>query len=280
VDFATLGLVSINVALSYGRDDDPTGPKTTDLIFDREHAGTQTFSAFMNAHLDLGYRYRIEYNFAAGGAWHAKDISYSFSGETDDRTLELDPSRHLGFLEVTVEPTDLDPEALSFTEVQLEYRDAESWEQRSTLVVKADSPVQTWRVRTADRELQDFTYRFAHTLADGSVVTTDPVTTSSTRVAVVDPFVGRLDLSIAPAWDPTAVRTVLVDLAYDDPANAYHRELRLEFPGSEIAVRNVHIAIHDPALRTFRHRSTIVGTDGQVRQTDYVPTTDTLLTVS
>jgi hypothetical protein len=279
VDFAALGLVSINVALSYGRDDDPGGPKTADLIFDRDHTGTQRFSVFMNAALDLEYRYRIEYNFAATGPWRAKDISYTFSGETDDRTLELDPSRHLGFLEVTVEPTDIDPEALSFTDVQLHYQDGGGWEQRSSLLVKADSPVQTWRVRTADRAQQAYSYRFAHTLSDGSVVTTDPVTTTSSHVAVVDPFVGRLDISIAPAWDPQKVRTVLVDLAYDDPGNAYHRELRLEFAGADLAVRNLHIAMHDPELRTFQHRSTIVGVDGQVRQTGFLSTTDTLVTI-
>jgi hypothetical protein len=280
VDFAALGLVSINVALSYGRDDDPGGPKTTDLIFDQTHTGTQKFEAFMNAALDMDYRYRIEYNFAATGPWHAQDISYTFSGETDDRTLELDPSRRLGFLEITVEPTDIDPESLSFTEVQLRYADPGGWEQHSSLVVKADSPPQTWRIRTPDRDHQEFTYHFVHTLPDGSVVTTDPVTTTSTRVAVVDPFAARLDISVAPAWDPAKVRSVLIDLDYDDPDTAYHRALRLEFAGADVATRNVHIAIHNPALRTFRHRSTIVGLDGQVHQTEYVATTDTLIPVS
>jgi hypothetical protein len=198
---------------------------------------------------------------------------------TDDRTLELDPSRHLGFLEVTVEPSDLDGEALAFTTVELDYDDPDGWHQQSTLEVKADSPVQTWRIRTADRQQQTFRYAFVHTLADGSVVRTDPVTTTSKRVAVVDPFVGRLDVSVAPAWDPAAVRSVIVDIAYDDDTNAYHRELRLEFPGADLAIRRVHVALHDPGLRTFRHRSTVIGVDGQVRQTDYLPTMDTLVTV-
>jgi hypothetical protein len=85
---------------------------------------------------------------------------------------------------------------------------------------------------------------------------------------------------LSPAWDPATVRTVLVDVSYDDPGHGYHRELRLEFAGTDVAVRNVHLALHDRQQRAFRHRSTIVGTDGQVRQTDYVTTTDTLLPIS
>ena len=76
------------------------------------------------------------------------------------------------------------------------------------------------------------------------------MTTTSTRVAVTDPFPARLDIAVVPAWNAATVRTVLVDLDYDDPANTYHRDLRLEFTGSDQAVRNVHIAIHDPARRS------------------------------
>jgi hypothetical protein len=280
VDFAALGLVSINVALSYGRDEDAGGPKTADLVFDAQHSGSQTFSTYMNTELDLEYGYRIEYNFAASGAWHAEDTSYTVSGVTTDRTLELDPSRHVGFIEVTVEPSDIDPEALSFTDVQLAYLQPDGWQQRSSLVVRADSPAQAWKVRTPDRDQRTFTYQFVHTLSGGSVVTTDPVTTSTTLVAVTDPFAGRLDISVVPAWNPATVRTVLVELSYDDPGNSYHRELRLEFSGAEQAIRDVHIAIHDPAQRTFRYRTTIIQTDGQLKQTDYIATSDTLVMVT
>jgi hypothetical protein len=72
---------------------------------------------------------------------------------------------------------------------------------------------------------------------------------------------------------------VLVDLEYDDPGNSYHRTVRVEFAGPDVAVRNLRIAIYDTAIRTFGHRSTVVGTDGQVHQTDFVSTTDTLVTV-
>jgi hypothetical protein len=55
--------------------------------------------------------------------------------------------------------------------------------------------------------------------------------------------------------------------------------MRLELAGADLAVRNLHVAMHDPELRTFQHRSTIVGVDGQVRQTGFLSTTDTLVTI-
>ncbi|MET8161529.1 hypothetical protein ABZT47_34665 [Sphaerisporangium sp. NPDC005289] len=281
VDFTALGLRSISVALEYGRPTDPGGPKRATFVFDANDSADRGFGVYVNPALDTAYRYVIEYNFRGEAGWAARETAYRFAGETEDRTLDLDPSLRLGFLDVTVEPADLDPGAIAFTDVHLAYRDPNGWTQEKTLVVRPDGATQHWRVRSDTRLAGAYTYSFTHTLVDGSVIAVEPRTATETRVAVVDPFPGRLDLLLVPSWDGGAgVRTVFVELTYDDAASGYHRELRVELPGSHTTTTQAHIALRDPKVRDFCHRFTFVAPDGQVRRTPFVSTTDTLVLIS
>jgi hypothetical protein len=280
VDFAGLGLDGISVSLEYGRATDPGGPKGGTFVFDAGYPGDQTFGVYVNKALDTAYRYRIEYNFRQEAGWTGRDTAYEFSGETEDRTLDLDPSLRLGFLDITVEPADLDPGAIAFTDVRLTYQDPDGWRPEKTLVVRPGGEIQHWRVRSDTRLAKSFTYSFSHTLVDGSVIAAGPQAAAETRVAVVDPFPGRLDIDLVPAWDAASgIRTVFVELVYDDPVSRYHRELRVELAGPQTAATKTHIALRDPTARAFSHRSTFIATSGQVQQTVFVSTTDTLVLV-
>jgi hypothetical protein len=52
---------------------------------------------------------------------------------------------------------------------------------------------------------------------------------------------------------------VFVDLTYDDPANHYHREQRLEFDGGNPQRASARIALFDPTKREYTLTYSIVG---------------------
>jgi hypothetical protein len=174
---------------------------------------------------------------------------------------------------------------LASTDVHLSYP-SNGEAQTGIVTVKPDSPAQQWRVRTRhdhkdapDRHVREYAYQLIHTLVDGSVITSDPVITTASTVSVADPFPGRLDIDLVPAWDSASISRVFVDIVYDDPPNAYHREERRELVGTLTDTTRVSLALRDSKQRTFTYRTTFVGTDNQVHQGEFASTSDSLLSL-
>ena len=82
-----------------------------------------------------------------------------------------------------------------------------------------------------------------------------------------------------PLFPPGTVRQAFVDVTYEDERNGYHREERLEIPGTATEPVPLRIALLDPTLRKFRHRVTIVTTDGQLIQQAPVDGEETIIGV-
>ena len=98
-------------------------------------------------------------------------------------------------------------------------------------------------------------------------------------LAILKAFEGALDIRAIPLFPPDTVRQVFVDVTYEDPANNYRREERLEIPGNATAPVPLRIGLLDPARRTFRHRITIVTIDGRLIQGPPIDGEETLLGV-
>ena len=62
-----------------------------------------------------------------------------------------------------------------------------------------------------------------------------------------------------------------------DGPNVYHREERLEIPGTAVEPLPLRIALLDPRQRKFRHRVTIVTTDGRLIQNAPIDGEETII---
>ena len=279
-DYSALGLQTMDLHLEYGRPDDPGGPKRTDVVFAPGSATDQTWEPLLNAHLDTTYRYVLEYHFDPGSSWHGAEVAYTFSGSSEDQRIELTPYNHLGFLDVVVQPGDLDEQIISSTDVELAYVDPKGWTRTDVVTVRPGGQPQHWQVRSSDRDAASYTCTLRHTLIDGSVRTEqpEPLRRSASTVVVNDPFADHLEIDLLPAWSG-AVRTVVVDLDYEAaPGQTVHR--RIELDGSATQSQLVRIGIDDPSVRGFVWRASFVGMDGVATVREGASTTDTLVRVS
>ena len=107
--------------------------------------------------------------------------------------------------------------------------------------------------------------------------TSGPITDDASFLPVDDPFVAALDIRAIPLFAPGTVQRAFLDVRYEDVGNSYRREERLEIRGNATEPVSLRIALLDPALRTFWHRITIVGTDGSFIQRPPVEGEETLI---
>lgn len=282
VDFARIGLLSVQVAIDYGDAANPTTLRHRDMVFDPAHPGRQTFTTFMSPALANSYNVSEQFHFAPDAGWDAERLSYDRPPrDTTDRTLVVTPHGILGFTEVSVVPNRIDPQAVERTEVELSLTDpATGWVARRVLTVRAGEPPQAWRVRTSAPVPAGFTYVLVHHLRDGTVLRDDPVQSTAQAVAVDDPFDTALDIRFIPLWDPARVRDVFVDVSYEDKDNRVERFERLTFTGADTAQRLLSLSIRDRTKRDFTFRVTVVGTDNSMEHRPPETTRETLIGIT
>ena len=70
---------------------------------------------------------------------------------------------------------------------------------------------------------------------------------------------------------------MFVEIEYDDPENDYQRRERLSRKGDELDPVKFRLAIMDDSKRTFRYRQVQVTTTNEMRRTDWIETTETLI---
>ena len=277
IDFGRIGLLTADVELEYGDRGRPAELKRKDMRFEQGGPTKDSHAFFMNADHDLSYRVKQQYHFDPLSGWEGSAFSYELPTETTlDRTLLLNPFNHFGFLELTVVPGDLDWGMIRETEVQLRY-DGGHWRKDTTLSVRPDSPEQAWRLRLDDPERREFSYTLRHHMKDGSVHESAPVVQRATAVTVNDPFDDPLIIEFFPNYDPAGVRVLFVDVLYEDEANDYRREERIEFRGDSLQSQRLRIARFDPARREFTFRLTKLAPDHSVERMPPVRTEETIV---
>lgn len=280
VDFARIGLFSSDVMIEYGDPADAANHKRQEFQLTAADRGPKQFAAFLNAKHELAFKVGFQHHFDANSGWIGERLTYEIPPrESADRTLNVDPADDLGFLELEVFPNRIDAGIVDAIDVDLSYDDGATFQRSDTFRVVAGGPKQLWRLRLSQPERRDWTANLTHHLRNGGTLRSGPITSDASFLPVNDPFVAALDIRAIPQFGPGEVRNAFVDITYDDPANNYHREERLELAGDSTVPVAVRIALLDANQRTFRHRVTVVGADGALTQKPPVDGTETLIGV-
>ncbi len=281
VDYARVGLNSINVAIDYGDPNNPVSMKHEDLIFDAASPTRATFATFVSPDLESAYSVSRQFHFDAvqGSGWRGERLSYELPAvDTVDRTLVVTPHEHLGFLEVQVIANRIDDEMVDRIEVALAFDDPSGWQARDTFIVRPGDEQKSWKIRTSSPDTREYSYTLTHHLKDGSQpIVDEPVFTSANAVSVDDPFPNALEIDLVPAWDPALIRQVFVDINYSDPNNDIDRSERIQFTGDDLVTRRVRLALRDRTQRSFTWKALFLGTDNSSRQIAPETTTETLI---
>ena len=278
VDFAKIGLFSTDVAIDYGDPADAANFRHGEFRLTPNDPGPKKFEAFLNEQHDVSFRCGFQHHFDPDSGWIGEKLTYDIPAtETVDRTLNVDPADHLGFLELQIFPNRLDAGIVDAVDVDLSYDDGATFQRQDTFRVLPGHGPQSWRLRLTDPGKREWTASFTHHLSNGTTRTTGPVTSDATFLPVDDPFPDALDIRLIPLFAPDTVRQVFVDVTYDDEVNGYHREERLEIPGTVTDPVPLRIALLDPNQRQFRHRVTIVTRDGRLIQNAPVDGVETII---
>ncbi len=276
----SFGLRSVAVSLDYGDPSLPRSHRHTDLIFDSRDPGPKQWVVPIGPDFDLGYRPRIEYHFDPAGEWVGEHNELVVdTGRTEDRTLQLDPSEHLGFLEVDVRPERLFAEEVISVEVELEHTSSSGWRTARSFTVAPGSPPQHWRVRTAGPDEREYTVTKTYHLVDGGTVKIEPETSEASTVAVTSPFARQISRRVSFAVAPGTFESAIVDVDYSDPANQYTVTRRANVSLTQGATE-VRIGIVDPDIRTTTVQVTLLGPNGAVVQGAPLVGTGEFLTVN
>jgi hypothetical protein len=260
-----LGVRSVAVSLDYGAPSDPRSHRHADMVFDAANSAAQHWIVPIGPDFDLGYRPRIEFHFDPHTDWVGENNEVVVEpGRVEDRTLQLDPTRHIGFLDIEIRPERLSAADAEQVEVELVHESSTGWRTAKTFVVRPESEAQRWRVRTASRDEVSYTVARTYHLTGGGTVVTPPETTSATTVAVGSPFATHLDRRIDFSVPPGQFESVIVDVTYDDPTRGHRVERRVELDGASLPTTHVQIGIVDPTLLATTSQATLIGPGGAV----------------
>lgn len=280
IDMERIGLLSAQVMIQFGDPENPGTFRQKDFVFDKDNQEPKTFTTFLNEEGDFSFDYTVEYHFDSGSDWNAEAWSYELPEQkTEDRTLLLDPSHDLGFLNVEVFPNEIDAGIVTSTDVHLRYTADSGWQAEKMLVVKPDAEPQQWKVRTEDPSPGTYEYRLVHHLDDGTTREEEWKTESLDELPVNDPFDASLSIDFLPAFDAEAVRMAFVEVRYEDAANDYRREERIDLQASDGEPSTLRLALMDPENGRFSYRATFVTAENEVERGEWKETSDILIPI-
>ena len=280
VDFQRIGLFASDVAIDYGDPANAQDHRHAEFRLTAADPGPKRFSTFLNAAHDIDFQTTVQHHFDANSGWIGEKLSYEIPARSQtDRTLKVDPADDLGFLELSIFPNRIDAGIVDAIDVDLSYDDGEGFQRNDVFRVLPDSEPQLWRLRLTHRDKRQWTARFTHHLKNGITRTSAPITSDASFLPVDDEFPATLDIRAIPLFGPDTVRRAFVDVGYRDLQNAYVRDERIEIPGDATEPVALRIALLDPTLRQFRHRVSLVTTDGRLIQNGPVDGEETLIGV-
>jgi hypothetical protein len=265
--FDAIGLMKADVAIEYGRADDPVGIKHKDVSFRPGGAMTEKASFFLDPRRDLNYTLTLQYHFNPLSGWDGEKLSYELPQVSSlDRTLLVNPFRDFGFYEVRVVPGDLDPDMVDSTDVMLHYEHAGRWTRDKIITVRPGGPEQSWKLRLSDPEQRTFSYRWVHRLKDGTSREMPTVTTNIPLVTVNDPYEEPLIIELFPNYDARNIQLLMVAITYEDPGSIKKRVQQVNFGPNETGSKRVRFARTDSTIGSYVIQITILGNDNSVRR--------------
>ena len=152
-------------------------------------------------------------------------------GRIEDRTLQLDPTQHVGFLQVELRPERLDPLEVSSVELVFSHTATTGWTSARTFEVRPDSAPQTWKVRTEHLDKIPYTVQSTYHLVDGGTIPLEPRDATATTFVVGSPFADRLERRVDFSIPADRFTSVVLDVSYDDGSHAVTRRLELDGAG-------------------------------------------------
>lgn len=282
IDFARVGLKSAQVAVDYGNPADPQNHRTGDVVFSPADPSDKKLEFFLNQQRELNYRYSIDFHFDPQSSWSAEKFSYRLGPfTTDDRTLFINPYERLGFLEVTLFPHEIDAAVVDSIDVAIRplKPDQTPAGPEKIFHVLPDSPEQFYRFRSEDPDVRTYSYQTTTHLKDGTVRRSEPKISGASQLPVNDPFDDALAIELVPLYDVNAVKTVFIDIEYDDNPNQYHRRERVTMEGNALR-STLRLALMNKAIRNYRFRLTFIGTNNQIQSGAFKDTNETILAIS
>jgi hypothetical protein len=277
-DFTGIGLLSAHVALDYG---DPSADvKHGEFVFDSTHMGQQVWSVFQGLIQQTQYTCTADYKFDPESGWQGEQLSYTLPAvTTENRVLNLDPYAFLGFLQIAITPGRINPDLVDRIDVNLQYTAHSGWQAATTITVRPGSTPQSWKLRLADKNDNSYTYTTVCYLKDGTVINGPLTTSTATAIVVSDPFIGAIKLTLQPAFDPSAFKLAIVELAYQDNAHNYTFGQTYQFQTTSPAV-NVTIPLMDRTVNQYQYRITLLSNSNQQSVGAYITATDPLVLVA
>ena len=264
-ELAPWGLRSVAVSLDYSDPAQSQQHRHDDLVFDAANTAPQHWIVPIGADFDLGYTPRVEYHFDPATDWVGESNEVVWApGRIEDRTLQLDPTHQVGFLDVEIRPERLDPAEISSVEVELSHTSSTGWTTTRSFTVRPDSAAQNWKVRTAHRDERSYTVQRRYHLVDGATIELPAETTAATTVSVGTPFAHRLHRRLDVSVPPGTVESIVVDVAYDDPDRGHSVRRRIEVDGSAPSPTQIQFGIVDPTQRETTTTATLLGAGGAV----------------
>jgi hypothetical protein len=280
-DFTGIGLLVAHVALDYGDPSNAAGVKHGEFSFDPTTKTAQTWDVFEGLIQTTQFNYTADYKFDPESGWVGEMTDYTLpTVTTENRVLNLDPYDFLGFLQVSVSADRINATLVDRIEVPLQYQAASGWQTSTIIIVRPGNAPQFWKLRLADKDARTYTYSTNCYLKSGTLISTPQATSTASAIIVSDPFVGAINLTLQPAFDPTAYSVAIVELSYQDTANNYSFQTTVQIPSGTTTPPTLSIALINPTLNSYQYRLTFVTTANQQQQGSYITATDPLLVVT
>ncbi|HZS36994.1 MAG TPA: hypothetical protein VFF06_09210 [Polyangia bacterium] len=272
-DFDGIGLSNAVVGLDYAGDH-------SDVAFTRDTRDRASWQAFRNPRDGSAFSYTVGYTFDPRSDWEGEKLAYDVPAtRTENALVYVNPFETLGFFAIQLTPGRIEWSVIDAIEIYLARQTTAIWRPEKRILLRADSPPQTWKLRLADKHDDAFSWRLTYHLKSGGRLERPAATTNAPAILVEDPFVDKLDVVFQPVFDAAKTRSASVDTSYEDPDQGYVSEGHVDLTAGGQAA-HVLIPIFDPAKRRFKYRVTLIGADGAIHTGAWVEGDETLLMVT
>jgi len=259
-------LVSVSATLTYG------GAVESAML--AETAAEQTLE-WLSQLDDAGavsrpveFEYTVSFKPDAGGE---RPLSVTSEPQTlTADVLEIQPAELYSRVTIPVIASPAYPwEKYPQVQVRLRYEDAaHGIRTDDTIILKKDSPPQSWTFVAIDKAKRDFQVRMLHSAADNEDVDSGWMPIDGDLVDVRDPFGAlRLAVDVVPVvgrWED--LEQIFVDLEYVDAANDVHESAALTFTAEDKAPKQFVIDRVDRTHKLVSFRVTTIFKGGVVTE--------------
>lgn len=290
-DLQAAGISAVAVNLEYPAERKPgQEPEHVDgFLFRPDQLDPRTFTCWLDARKQLGYRYQMDIHFRPDSPWLGPDPHVTSEWAVSKaRQLALNPLDELELFDLEVALGAIAGGTVAEVHVDLRYADSGSgFRAERTLVVRPGAPAEHWRLRLTRPETRVYEHRATYVLADGARIVTPwataPLTLERQSLVVPDPFQGKLNIRLVPLLDPANLIEAVLDISYRDPDTGYERRVQEVFSPDDpnsMKRRTLSLPTLAPGQPEYSYALTVVRADGSIYATDPTPTDDSALTIT